>query len=184
MLVAAIGFYFIFSHKPYIDPAATQIPCIQSFIEMIDVRDIYGDVRENFVDPIPVPGLPRRWRRPPGESQEEIPLINMPRAGSVGGYESGEENGPIIERQHGEGIAASRPDRPSGVRPERLGSGEASLEIYSIRDQPVQVMREDQFDMVSSSDNGSVDGSVRERKSNVTTSTSSSSNDSSSSPSK
>lgn len=177
MLIAAVGFYFIFSHKPYIDPAATQIPCIQSFIEMIDVRDIYGDVRENFVDPIPVPGLPRRWnRKRPGESQEEIPLINMPKAGT--GYESGEENGPSILGGAGLG-GANIPERLGGVRQERLGSGEESFEIYSIRDQqqlpPLQsqAIEDDQLNMISGSDSGSVDASVRERKNNVTSNESS-----------
>lgn len=88
MFLASIAFYFIFSHKPYIDPAAARIPCLDPIINMMDVRDIYGDVRENFVDPIPVPrlprSLPRRWYRDRGggevnegvvQSSEDVPLL-------------------------------------------------------------------------------------------------------------
>ena len=57
MLFFAITHYFVFSHKPFINPEAAQIPCIASCIRMLDVRDVYGDVREHFVDPIPLPKL-------------------------------------------------------------------------------------------------------------------------------
>lgn len=55
MLLFAIAHYFIFSHKPYVDPAAAQVPCITSCLWMLDVRDVYGDVKEHFVDPLPRP---------------------------------------------------------------------------------------------------------------------------------
>ena len=120
MLIAAIGFYFIFSHRPYIDSAATQIPCLQSFIEMVDVRDIYDDVRENFVDPIPVPRLPKRWTTKSIWKQEPVETIqeSAPLIGSLGptGYESGDDTDN------------------RGMRQNRLGSGEESLVVYSVND--------------------------------------------------
>ncbi len=57
MLLFAIAHYFIFSHKPFVDPAAAQVPCVTSCLWMLDVRDVYGDVKEHFVDPIPRPLL-------------------------------------------------------------------------------------------------------------------------------
>lgn len=57
MLVAAVAHYFVFSHKPFIDPAAAQVPCLASCLCMLDVRDVYGDVKTHFVDPIPRPSL-------------------------------------------------------------------------------------------------------------------------------
>ena len=59
MLVAAIAHYFVFSHKPFVDPAAAQVPCVTSCLRMLDIRDVYGDVKEHFVDPIPRPKMPR-----------------------------------------------------------------------------------------------------------------------------
>jgi len=46
MFIAAIAHYFVFSHKPYVDPAAAQVPCLASCLKMLDVRDVSGDVRE------------------------------------------------------------------------------------------------------------------------------------------
>jgi len=46
MFFAAIAHYFVFSHKPYVDPAAAQVPCLASCLKMLDVRDVGGDVRE------------------------------------------------------------------------------------------------------------------------------------------
>jgi len=57
--VAAIAHYFVFSHKPFVDPAAAQVPCVTSCLRMLDIRDVYGDVKEHFVDPIPRPKIPR-----------------------------------------------------------------------------------------------------------------------------
>lgn len=51
MLVAAIAHYYIFSHKPYIDPAAAHVPCVTSCLRMFDVKDMAEDVKEHFVDP-------------------------------------------------------------------------------------------------------------------------------------
>ena len=46
MFIAAIAHYFVFSHKPFINPAAAQVPCLASCLKMLDVRDVGGDVRE------------------------------------------------------------------------------------------------------------------------------------------
>ena len=59
MLVAAVAHYFVFSHKPYVNAAAAQVPCFTSCLRMLDVRDVYGDVKTHFVDPIPRPSIPR-----------------------------------------------------------------------------------------------------------------------------
>ncbi len=155
MLIAAVGFYFIFSHKPYVDSAATQIPCLQSFIEMVDIRDIYGDVKENFVDPIPVPGLPKRWSSRGRQDQvastiqESAPLI-----GSMGmtGYESGDDTGV------------------RGVRTNRLGSGDESLVVYSVNEMATPSSNQscsltDNREHLSSTDEQDV-ALIRERKGN------------------
>lgn len=76
MLVAAIAHYFVFSHKPFVDRAAAQVPCVTSCLRMLDIRDIYGDVKEHFVDPIPRPKIPmlrmkRRARTEVGETRNE-----------------------------------------------------------------------------------------------------------------
>lgn len=55
MLGFAVAFYYVFSHKPYVDGAVAQVPCFASCIKMLDLRDIYGDVKEHFVDPLPLP---------------------------------------------------------------------------------------------------------------------------------
>ncbi len=55
MVFFAITHYFVFSHKPYIDPAAAQVPCITTCLKMLDVRDVADDVKEHFVDPLPRP---------------------------------------------------------------------------------------------------------------------------------
>ena len=59
MLLFAIAHYFVFSHKPYVDPAAAQAPCLHSCLQMLDIRDVADDMREHFVDPIPRPSLDR-----------------------------------------------------------------------------------------------------------------------------
>ena len=76
MLVAAIAHYFVFSHKPFVDRAAAQVPCVTSCLRMLDIRDIYGDVKEHFVDPIPRPKIPmlrmkRRARTEVGETRNK-----------------------------------------------------------------------------------------------------------------
>ena len=158
MLIAAIGFYFIFSHKPYVDPAAAQIPCLSSFLSMVDVRDIYGDVKENFVDPIPVPRLPRRIQaRNRGRGHmEDVPLIGN-ESDNISGYESGGER---------------------GMQGERLGSGEASLIILSmsqerervrvehVREEEEEEQEEDDDDCIIHQDSDQERALIRERRNN------------------
>ena len=91
MLVPSIAFYFVFSHKLYIDPATAQVPYFRSFVGMVDVRDIYGDVWENFVNPIPIPqlpSLPRRQDRP--QKEQVVEDLLLPTLGNKG-YENSEE---------------------------------------------------------------------------------------------
>ena len=45
MFVAAIVHYFVFSHKPFIHGRA-KIPCLESLIRMLDIRDVGEDVKE------------------------------------------------------------------------------------------------------------------------------------------
>eukprot|EP00731_Ephydatia_muelleri_P028273 Em0019g1146a len=72
MLLFAIAHLFIFSHRPFVDPAAAQVPCITSCLRMLDVRDVYSDVKHHFVDPIPIPNLIRlRKREVNGECADE-----------------------------------------------------------------------------------------------------------------
>ena len=78
MLLFALAHYFVFSHKPFVDPAAAKAPCIASCLRMLDVRDVADDVKEHFVDPIPRPKLPtitRRNKTKRGDTFETTPLI-------------------------------------------------------------------------------------------------------------
>ena len=87
MVFFAIAHYFVFSHKPYIDPAAAQVPCIATCLRMLDVRDVADDVREHFVDPLPRPrfrtgrgggvsfGSTIDLEKGTAESSEESPLL-------------------------------------------------------------------------------------------------------------
>lgn len=47
MMLAAVAHYYAFSHKPYIDLAAEQVPCWQAFFLMWNVSDIKDDVYEH-----------------------------------------------------------------------------------------------------------------------------------------
>ena len=104
----ACGFYFVFSHKLHIDPAAAQVLCFRSFVGMVNVRDIYGDVRENFVDPIPIPRLPllpRRQDRPQKEQVvEDLPLLTLGNKG----YENSEGETRTCQSKH----SSAQFDRP------------------------------------------------------------------------
>jgi len=48
MFIAAVAHYFVFTHKPFVNPAAAQVPCLASCLKMLDVRDVGGDVREQM----------------------------------------------------------------------------------------------------------------------------------------
>ena len=100
MLLFAIAHYFVFSHKPYIDPAAAQAPCIHSCLRMLDVRDVAGDMKEHFVDPIPRPNFVRIRRSfgdKNGESTSGVESENDPllKAGSSGGGGRSSDNGGL-----------------------------------------------------------------------------------------
>ena len=126
---------------------------------MVDVRDIYGDVKENFVDPIPVPRLPRRIQaRNRGRGHmEDAPLIGN-ESDNISGYESGGER---------------------GMQGERLGSGEASLIILSVsqerervrvehvrEDEEEEEEEEDDDDCIIHQDSDQEGALIRERRNN------------------
>lgn len=107
MLFFAIAHYFVFSHKPYVDPAAAQAPCIHSCFKMLDVSDVAGDVRVHFVDPISIPRPNfKRIKRSFGEKSYEAttttssiesetePLLKSNSSGSGNGESSKLSSGP------------------------------------------------------------------------------------------
>lgn len=75
MLLFAVAHYFTFSHKPYVDPAAAEVPCITACLRMLDVRDVAGDIKEHFVDPIPRPKFRIRRNTQGCHSGEDSPLL-------------------------------------------------------------------------------------------------------------
>lgn len=99
MLLFAIAHYFVFSHKPYVDPAAAQAPCIHSCLRMLDIRDVADDMRKHFVDPIPRPSSERIRQKSgdkidnkaSGPETENEPLLR----GFVSSSSSVVENGGI-----------------------------------------------------------------------------------------
>lgn len=44
--MAAIVHYFVFSHKPYAAYGGAKVPCLGSFMRMLDVRDVGEDMKE------------------------------------------------------------------------------------------------------------------------------------------
>lgn len=44
MFIFAIAHYYVFSHKPYVDPASPPPPCCASFVAMWDVSDVRDDI--------------------------------------------------------------------------------------------------------------------------------------------
>ncbi|XP_064481700.1 transmembrane protein 184C-like [Ornithodoros turicata] len=48
MFVAAVAHYFAFSHVPYVDPNARQVPCCFSFMAMWDISDVTQDVSDHI----------------------------------------------------------------------------------------------------------------------------------------
>ena len=97
MLLFAIAHYFVFSHKPFVDQAAAQAPCIHSCLRMLDVRDVADDMKEHFVDPISRPSFEKIRRRfgdksdsaASGAESENDPLLKA----SVSSSSSVVENG-------------------------------------------------------------------------------------------
>ncbi|XP_054721919.1 transmembrane protein 184C-like [Uloborus diversus] len=48
MFLASVAHYFAFSHQPYVDMAAQQVPCCLSFMSMWDVSDVTRDVSDHI----------------------------------------------------------------------------------------------------------------------------------------
>lgn len=48
MFMASVAHYYAFSHKPYVDMAAQQVPCCLSFMSMWDVSDVTQDVSDHL----------------------------------------------------------------------------------------------------------------------------------------
>ncbi len=134
MLLFALAHYFVFSHKPFVDPAAAQAPCIASCLKMLDVRDVADDVKEHFVDPLPRPKLPtitRRSRSKRGD-EETTPLVNE---GNPAAYNSDTEHIPWklvpnagVDVSSDFGILSYRDldPRPSQGRMSSVPSGDSS----------------------------------------------------------
>lgn len=167
MFVAAIAFYFIFSHRPYIDRAAAQVPCLDSCLRTMDIRDIYGDVKENFVDPIPVPRLPNRlpgrWNRVKGEPEEkeDVPLLSVER-----------QIDQTREREEGR--------RSDASNLEREGRGMESLMVLTLRNE-VPIERSNNVgDSLNQSETNSVEEEEREDHSSYVSNSSSTDSGSSS----
>lgn len=96
MLLFGVAHYFVFSYKPYVDPAAAQVPCIATCLQMLDLRDVAGDLKEHFVDPIPRPRFRITGRKGNGgssegggassQSTEGAPLLSKPNGVGVTGH--------------------------------------------------------------------------------------------------
>ena len=168
MLAFAIAFYFFFSHKPYIDRAAAQVPCLHSCFKMVDVRDIYGDIKENFVDPIPVPRIPNRlqgrWNRARDgpEEREDVPLLNAELQ--------------TVETE----LKREEDSNKNRSALEREGRGMDSLMIVSMREVPVETNNDNRLNQSPrhQSDPEDETNSCISTSSSVETQSSSSSSDS------
>lgn len=116
MVLFAITHYFVFSHKPYIDPAAAEIPCIATCFRMLDIRDVAGDVKEHFVDPIPRPKFRsgRRSGASTGSASEE-------RGGSS-------EEAPLLRAK------GQRPNVRACMEPERGGDSDGGVRSVELSD--------------------------------------------------
>lgn len=102
MLLFAIAHYFVFSHKPYVDLAAAEVPCLATCFRMLDIRDIAGDVKEHFVDPIPRPKF-RTGKVGDGTDAE--------RGGVGGGGGGNRENSPLLKNHISNGTVSVRRQR-------------------------------------------------------------------------
>ena len=96
MFLFAVAHYFVFSHKPYVDPAAAEVPCIAACLRMLDVRDVAGDVKEHFVDPIPRPKLRQMMKRGVAGSSSN-PVSDEDRRCEV----VNTENSPLLKKKAG-----------------------------------------------------------------------------------
>ena len=138
MLGFALAFYKIFSHKPFINPAAAQVPCLNSCLKMLDLRDMYGDVREHFVDPLPLPlplpGLVKRYQRKKKDnsSDEKVELVRLCDADKDPGSGAEEDCPLLIDEDIDTGAVSVFKGSPKGkdlgARERRNGAARSSVE--------------------------------------------------------
>lgn len=126
MLFFALAHYFVFSHKPYIDPAAAQVPCIATCLRMLDVRDVADDVKEHFVDPLPRPRF-----RIGGQGRAS--------SGSEGvGTDGSMEDAPLLSNKRGPGGASANSHvtvAPEGsTQLERSALSELSYDVLTYKE--------------------------------------------------
>lgn len=125
----------------------------------MDVRDIYGDVKENFVDPIPVPRLPNRlpgrWNRVKGEPEEkeDVPLLSVER-----------QIDQMREREEGR--------RSDASNLEREGRGMESLMVLTLRNEVPVEHSNNVGDSLNQSETNSVEEEGEEHSSYVSNSSS------------
>ncbi len=139
MFLFAVAHYFIFSHTPYVDPAAAQVPCIAACLRMLDIRDVAGDVKEHFVDPLPRPKLHQIIRRNAASSSSNLDSDSDKK------LETDTENSPLLK---------SRMDRRglSGEKEQDVHIGSSSAAGYSSSDQQQQLLSERSYDVLSYKD--------------------------------
>lgn len=98
MFIFAIAHYYVFSHKPYVDPASPPPPCCASFVSMWDVSDVRDDIVQH-VQSVghTVRGTVVRNKRdastPVGKAKktEATPLLNRETSG-----DSSSDEAPVI----------------------------------------------------------------------------------------
>lgn len=94
MLVAAIVHYFVFSHKPYVNPEAAQVPCLTSCWTTLDVRDVATDMKEQVnIIRTSVISKVRKITRAKSSSQEGAPHKQQ---GTVQDDTERNENTPLL----------------------------------------------------------------------------------------
>lgn len=140
MFLFAVAHYFIFSHRPYVDAAAAQVPCIAACLRMLDIRDVAGDVKEHFVDPLPRPKLHQIIKRSAASSSSN------PDSDSEKRLETDTENSPLLknkqdrrgssvekeEKVHGGGGLSTLPGGSSRSGQQHLA--ERSYEVLSYKE--------------------------------------------------
>ena len=129
MLLFAIAHYFVFSHKPYMDPAAAQVPCIHSCLRMLDIRDVADDMREHFVDPIPRPSLDRIKIRRKSRDKSDDRATNGPEAESEPLLRGSVSSASSVVLENG------GPSSPGGSK---LNDGSLSFSVMTYGDMKVQ----------------------------------------------
>lgn len=113
MFLAAVAHLYAFSHHPYIDPDAEQVPCCQSFLAMLDVSDVHQDIQDHIrVVGSTVKRKVTRRNYPPSDtpSDERTRLLSsrspgsttlLEEPGSTSGYRSIDDNqGEVAVEPH------------------------------------------------------------------------------------